>query len=106
MQATSEIDRWTGRSGRSYTLEAGEGARDGGMASIRRVVATGSPNATSSVPAGTVLALKLARPDDRLATDALAREVETFVTLSRAPGSPPCPRLYDVVGQPAVGLVM
>jgi serine/threonine protein kinase len=107
LQATSEpVGRWTGRSGRTYALDASERARDGGMASIRRVTAEGSPNATSTVPQGTVLALKLARPDDQLAVDALAREVETLATLSRAPGSPPCPRLFDVVGSPAMGLVM
>ncbi|MFZ5481533.1 MAG: protein kinase domain-containing protein [Myxococcota bacterium] len=107
MQATSEAaTRWTGRSGRSYALDASERARDGGMASIRRVTAEGDANATSTVPQGTVLALKIARADDQLAVDALAREVETLATLSRAPGSPPCPRLFDVVGQPATALVM
>ncbi|MDP2311797.1 MAG: hypothetical protein Q8P41_02755 [Pseudomonadota bacterium] len=76
------------------------------MASIRRVVPQSAPNAVSTVPEGTVLALKIARPDDKLAEDAIAREVETFVALSRAPGSPPCPRLYDIIGSPVTGLVM
>lgn len=76
------------------------------MASIRRVVPLSPPNAVSTVPEGTVLALKIARPDDQLAEEALGREVETFVALSRAPGSPPCPRLYDIIGNPPTGLVM
>lgn len=76
------------------------------MASIRRVLPQSPPNAVSTVPEGTVLALKLARQDDHLAVDAIAREVETFVALSRAPGSPPCPRLYDIIGNPVEGLVM
>lgn len=101
-----EVDRWVGRSGRVYVLEPGGNQRDGGMASIRRVLPQNAPNAVSTVPKGTILALKLASPDDRLAADAIAREVETFVALSRAPGSPPCPRLYDIVGNPVTGLVM
>ena len=106
LPVTSEVDRWVGRSGRVYVLEPGNFRRDGGMASIRRVVPTTPANTVSTVPEGTVLALKLARPDDRLALEAIGREVETFVALSRAPGSPPCPRLYDIVGAPVIGLVM
>jgi serine/threonine protein kinase len=106
LPATSEVDRWVGRSGRVYVLEPGNGPRDGGMASIRRVLPTSPANAVSTVPEGTVLAVKIARPDDRLASEAIAREVETFVALSRAPGSPPCPRLYDIIGNPVIGLVM
>ncbi|MES2641430.1 MAG: hypothetical protein V4850_18200 [Myxococcota bacterium] len=101
-----EVDRWVGRSGRVYVLEPGGNQRDGGMASIRRVLPQNAPNAVSTVPEGTILALKIASPDDRLAAEAIAREVETFVALSRAPGSPPCPRLYDIVGTPVTGLVM
>ncbi|MFN7142972.1 MAG: protein kinase domain-containing protein, partial [Myxococcota bacterium] len=106
MAAASDPDRWTGRSGRVYVLDPDAGARDGGMASIRRVLPKGAPNGVSTVPEGTVLALKIARTDDKLAEEALAREVETFVALSRAPGSPPCPRLYDLIGTPVAGLVM
>ncbi len=106
MAAGSEPDRWVGRSGRIYVLEPDAGARDGGMASIRRVLPQSPPNAVSTVPEGTVLALKLARVDDKLAEEALAREVESFVALSRAPGSPPCPRLYDIIGNPVTGIVM
>ncbi|MDP2305931.1 MAG: protein kinase [Pseudomonadota bacterium] len=102
----AEVDRWVGRSGRVYVLEPGGCQRDGGMASILRVLPQGAPNGVSTVPEGLVLALKIASPDDRLASEAIAREVETFVALSRAPGSPPCPRLYDIVGSPVVGLVM
>ncbi len=106
LPAASEVDRWVGRSGRVYVLEPGDLRREGGMATIRRVIPTTPPNTVSTVPEGTVLALKLARPDDRLALEAIGREVETFVALSRAPGSPPCPRLYDIVGAPVIGLVM
>ncbi len=101
-----EVGRWVGRSGRVYVLAPGEHPRDGGMASIRRVAPQGAPNAVSTVPEGTLLALKIARSDDKLAEEAIAREVETFVALSRAPGSPPCPRLYDIIGSPVSGLVM
>ena len=76
------------------------------MASIRKVRPQSPPNAVSTVPEGTVLALKLARTDDKLAEEALGREVESFVALSRAPGSPPCPRLYDIIGSPVAGIVM
>jgi serine/threonine protein kinase len=76
------------------------------MASIRRVIPTSPANAVSTVPEGTVLALKIALTDDRLAAEAIAHEVETFVALSRSPGSPPCPRLYDIIGTPVTGLVM
>ncbi len=76
------------------------------MASVRPVVAIGPPTGWSSVREGVVIAAKLARQDDPLAMEALAREVEVFEALCRAPGEPPCPRLYDVIGHPASGLVM
>lgn len=76
------------------------------MASIRRVIPQGPPNTASSVAEGVPVALKIARHDDTLAAEALGREVESFVALSRAPGSPPCPRLYDIVGNPVTGIVM
>jgi serine/threonine protein kinase len=107
LPATSEsANRWRGRTGRVYTLVQDDVRRDGGMASIRRVRADGPPTGASTAPEGEILAIKLARSEDVLAREALAREVDTFVALSRSPGSPPCPRLYDVVGQPAEALVM
>ncbi|MBM4365447.1 MAG: protein kinase, partial [Deltaproteobacteria bacterium] len=76
------------------------------MASVRPVVPVGPPVGASSVREGVVVALKMARPDDPLSVEALGREVEVFDALCRAPGEPPCPRLYDVVGSPAAGLLM
>jgi serine/threonine protein kinase len=87
-------------------LDAQDVARDGGMASLRRVRAEGPPTKASTVTSDVVLALKLAKADDPLAVESLGREVETFKALSKAPGLPPCPRLYDVVGAPPTGLVM
>ncbi len=76
------------------------------MASVRPVVPVGQPSRSSSVREGVVVALKMARADDPLSVEALGREVEVFEALCRAPGEPPCPRLYDVVGNPTTGLVM
>ena len=76
------------------------------MASVRPVVARGPETAQSTLPTGSLMALKLAREGDRLGMDALAREVEVFAALCRAPGEPPCPQLYDIVGDPPVGIVM
>ncbi len=76
------------------------------MASIREVTAEGMPRKESSIPAGTVVALKRARADDPLALEAIGREVATFRALCRAPGQPACPRLYDVVGDPPIGIIM
>lgn len=95
-----------GRTGRRYRNNPSGGSRDGGMATVRPVIAEGEPNAQSTVATGTVLALKIAREDDPLGMEAMAREVEVFAALCRSPGQPPCPRLYDVVGSPAVGIVM
>lgn len=55
---------------------------------------------------GVLVALKLSRPDDALSVDALNKEIVVFEALCRAPGEPPCPRLFDVVDHPAPGLVM
>lgn len=79
------------------------------MASVFGVRPVGAPAGDSQAPAGTLLALKLARADEPLSIEALGREAEVFQTLRGALGMPPCPRLHDVVpterGQP-VGLVM
>lgn len=55
---------------------------------------------------GVLAALKLSRADDALSIDALNKEIVVFEALCRAPGEPPCPRLFDVVDHPAPGLVM
>ncbi len=55
---------------------------------------------------GVLAALKLSRRDDPLSVEALRKEQRVFEALCRAPGEPPCPRLYDVVEEPAPGLVM
>ena len=101
---------WTGRSGRVYVRDEGDG-REGGMASILRVRPVGLGGGDSQSDAGTLLALKLAREDEPLSMDALQREVETFETLKKAQGMPPCPRLHDLVasgsdGDKVIGLVM
>ncbi len=76
--------------------DEGDG-REGGMASILRVRPVGKPAGDSQAEAGTLLALKLAREDEPLSTEALHRETEVFVTLRGAQGMPPCPRLHDVI---------
>lgn len=104
--STANSERVVGRSGRRYRIDTTAAAREGGMASVRAVIAEGPPNALSLAEAGTSLALKLSRADDALAMEAMVREVEVFAALCRAPGEPPCPRLYDVIGSPPVGIVM
>lgn len=101
----AEERRWTGRSGRRYRRDDAESPRDGGMAAVLRVVAEGDGPAGSPVD-GAYLALKLARAEEPLAMEALAREAEILDLLSRSPGAPPSPRLQDVVGDPPRGLVM
>ncbi len=76
------------------------------MATLRAAVPLGPPSGRSTVAPGTLVALKIARTGDALAMESLAREVETFEVLCRSSGQTPCPRLYDVIGEPATGLVM
>lgn len=75
------------------------------MAAIVPVVGLGPPTG-GGPPEGVVAALKLSRPDDPLSVEALNREIDVFEALCRAPGEPPCPRLFDVILQPSPGLVM
>lgn len=75
------------------------------MAAIVPVAGLGPP-AGGGPPEGVVAALKLSRPDDPLSVEALNREIDVFEALCRAPGEPPCPRLFDVILQPSPGLVM
>ncbi len=75
------------------------------MAAI--VPVTGEGRGPPGGPApGVVAALKLARPDDPLSVEALQKEIVVFEALCRAPGEPPCPRLFDVIEGRAPGLVM
>lgn len=104
--SAANSDVIVGRSGRQYRADATGVSRDGGMASVRPFIAEGPPNAQSTVPAGTLLALKISAADDPLGMEAMGREVEVFAALCRSPGQPPCPHLYDVVGHPAVGIIM
>lgn len=55
---------------------------------------------------GVIAALKLARAEDPLSVEALRKEIRVFEALCNAPGEPPCPRLYDLIDEPAPGLVM
>ncbi len=100
-------ETWAGRTGRRYERDPGEESRSGGMASIVRVRAIGRAKGSSTVPEGTILALKLAGSDP-LARETMEREVETFQALQEARPAPPCPRLFDVIetGGAALGLVM
>lgn len=102
----SDNGPWKGVSGRSYSLQGTDRGREGGMATIRTVVAQGAPVGESQIPAGTKLALKLARASDPLARESLIKEVEIFQVLCRSPGQAPCPRAYDTIGNPVTGLVM
>ncbi|MBN2798940.1 MAG: protein kinase [Deltaproteobacteria bacterium] len=62
---------------------------------------------TSSVSSGVPLALKLWHEGDEESLDQLQGEAQILMALSRLEEELPCPRLYDLVGNPLVtGLVM
>lgn len=98
---------WQGRSNRTYT-PAGKGrVRHGSLSSVRKVVGVGEPGGTSDVEAGVPLALKQWREGDEASLDRLQQEARTLVELAarhrEQPDSElPCPRLYDLVGDPLV----
>ncbi len=98
---------WRGRSGRNYT-PAGKGrVRHGTLSSVRKVVGMGEHAGTSVVDAGLPLALKQWREGDEASLDRLQQEARTLVELAarhqEQPDSElPCPRLYDLVGDPLV----
>jgi serine/threonine protein kinase len=98
---------WTGRSGRQYVPIEGTKARRGGMATVRKVAGRGGPVGTSVSADGVQLALKLWNEGDEASLDQLQREAAVLLSITGSAGELPCPRLYDVIGEPLVtGLVM
>ncbi|MCA9570738.1 MAG: protein kinase, partial [Myxococcales bacterium] len=98
---------WTGRTGRRYAPVEGARLRRGGMATVRKVVPKDAPVARSVTPEGTPLALKLWNEGDEASLDQLQRESAILQQIAERDSELPCPRLYDVIGEPLVtGLVM
>jgi serine/threonine protein kinase len=98
---------WTGRSGRQYVPVEGARVRHGGMATVRKVVGRGGQVGSSVVPDGVNLALKLWNEGDEASLDQLQREAAILMSIAEREGDIPCPRLYDVVGDPLItALVM
>lgn len=98
---------WTGRTGRRYAPVDGARVRRGGMGSVRKVVARGGGVGSSTLAEGTPLALKLWNEGEEASLDQLQREARILQQMAERDGELPCPRLYDVVGEPLVtGLVM
>jgi len=98
---------WTGRTGRKYAPVDGSRVRRGGMATVRKVAGRGGPVGQSTVPDGAHLALKLWNEGDEASLDQLQREAAILSSISQSEGEIPCPRLYDVVGEPLItALVM
>jgi serine/threonine protein kinase len=98
---------WRGRSGREYVPFEQARVRHGGMATVRKVIGRGGPVGNSVVADGVPLALKLWTESDDASLDQLQAEARILVEISAHPGELPCPRLYDLVGNPLVtGLVM
>lgn len=81
--------------------------RHGGAASVRKVVGMGLPTGDSSLPRGAPAALKLWNEGDERALEMMQSEARVLVELTEMGGEIPCPRLYDLIGEPLVtGLVM
>lgn len=98
---------WRGRSGREYLPVENTRIRHGGMATVRKVVGRGGPVGTSTVEDGVPLALKLWLETDAASLDQLQAEAKVLVEVSAHRGELPCPRLYDLIGNPLVtGIVM
>jgi serine/threonine protein kinase len=100
---------WRGRSGREYVPAEQARVRHGGMATVRKVVGRGPQAGTSTAPQGAPLALKLWNESEESSLDQLQAEARILVEISqvRVEEALPCPRLYDLVGDPlVVGLVM
>ena len=98
---------WRGRSGRDYVPAEGSRVRHGALATVRKVVGRGGPRGSSTVAEGVPLSLKLWTEGDDKALDQLQLEARAHAQLSAAASALPCPRLYDLIGQPlATGLVM
>jgi len=98
---------WQGRSGRLYVPVQRSRIRHGSLASVRKVSGRGPATGTSTADEGVPLALKLWREGDEASLDQLQQEARTLVELASVGAELPCPRLYDLVGDPLVtGLVM
>lgn len=98
---------WLGRSGRRYVPVQGASPRHGSLGSVRKVTGDGPAVGTSTADEGVPLALKLWREGDEASLDQLQQEARTLVELASVGAELPCPRLYDLVGDPLVtGLVM
>ncbi len=98
---------WQGRSGRVYVPVPLARSRHGGLASVRKVCGKGPATGTSTADEGVPLALKLWREGDEASLDQLQQEARTLVELASVGAELPCPRLYDLVGDPLVtGMVM
>ncbi len=99
---------WTGRSGRDYAPVPGVKVRHGRIAAVRKVVGVGPPRPGSTPGEGDPLALKVwIEGDDVAALEVLQAEARVLGELMNQTGDLPCPRLYDLVGDPVVtGLVM
>jgi len=98
---------WQGRSGRLYVPVQRSRIRHGSLASVRKVTGRGPAAGTSTADEGVPLALKLWREGDEASLDQLQQEARTLVELASVGAELPCPRLYDLVGDPLVtGLVM
>jgi serine/threonine protein kinase len=98
---------WTGRSGRRYVPVDGARIRRGGMATVRKVVSRDPAVGNSVVSEGSPLALKLWNEGDEASLDQLQTEAGILQQIADRDGELPCPRLYDVVGDPLVtGLLM
>ncbi len=99
--ATATLPRiWIGRSAVHYEPAEGSRVRHGGMATVRKVVGRGLNDAQP-------LALKLWHEGDDAALQQIQVEAETMRELAEQPGELPCPRMFDLVGQPLVtGIVM
>jgi len=98
---------WRGRSGRTYIPIPRSRVRHGEWATVRKVIGTGPPAGTSTVEEGHPIALKLWLEADDAALEVLQAEARILVELMGKAGEIPCPRLYDLIGEPVVtGLVM
>ncbi|MBW1878354.1 MAG: protein kinase [Deltaproteobacteria bacterium] len=98
---------WRGRSGRTYIPIPRSQVRHGEWATVRKVIGTGPPIGNSTVDEGIPIALKLWLEADDEALEVLQAEARIVVELMGKSGDLPCPRLYDLIGEPVVtGLVM
>src|SRR5688572_2130224 len=100
--------QWKGRSGRIYGPIPRAKVRHGEVATVRKVVAKDAPVGTSTIADGEAVAFKQwLEGDDEAGLEVLQAEARVLVDLMAKKGDLPCPRLYDLVGDPVVtGIVM